>query len=318
MALRLPACSASCPYRHCPDSNERRHENTTHQNHQYNAGVLLAWDRRAFPHDGVALGCCASYKYMRYGRIVVGACGRKPVVREVEGMTETSGDVVMRGLPWSFGYNVSASRARDLRTPPPPPDFGRWTVSADDLGKISRRLSANLSVREPATQAHHFPDLLRREHGGSRHAVGCRCFRTEALSPQTTGVARPSASIRSLAFKPMERDGSRPRCVGSHSMASPPAGSDTPLIHRLKTHGHSPSCVAFHYGTGAGKWHGGDQFRVSSSFSYLQPRTTCPSKKGDFHDILVVFSCTKSARSLNRFDHGLDGRGLRRWRWQQS
>ncbi len=36
-------------------------------------------------------------------------------------MTETSGDVVMRGLPWSFGYNVSASRARDLRTPPPPP-----------------------------------------------------------------------------------------------------------------------------------------------------------------------------------------------------
>ncbi len=36
-------------------------------------------------------------------------------------MTETSGDVVMRGLPWSFGYNVSASRARATFVPPPPP-----------------------------------------------------------------------------------------------------------------------------------------------------------------------------------------------------
>ncbi len=198
--MGLPACSASCPYRHCPDSNERRHENTTHKNHQYNAGVLLAWDRRAFPHDGVALGCCASYTYMRYGRIVVGACGRKPVVREVEGMTETSGDVVMRGLPWSFGYNVSASRARATFVPPPPPpppDFGRWTVSADELGKISRRLSANLSVREPATQAHHFPDLLRREHGGSRHAVGCR-----SSGPKLFHLRQPGSHGPRRAFVP--------------------------------------------------------------------------------------------------------------------
>ncbi len=234
MALRLPACSASCPYRHCPDSNERRHENTTHKNHQYNAGVLLAWDRSTFPHDGVALGCCASYTYMRYGRIVVGACGRKPVVREVEGMTETSGDVVMRRLPWSFGYNVSASRARDLRTPPPPPPrFGRWTVSADDLGKISRRLSANLSVREPATQAHHFPDLLRREHGGSRHAVGCRCFRTEALY---TSDNRGRTALGEHSFPGIQAYGAgwftpALRRKPLHGKPPPPAGSDTRPPH---------------------------------------------------------------------------------------